>query len=70
MQLLNQKGPIHDRPQRRKQAVAREPVEGSREFQAAIVAKEEAGERAFGLRELFGREIDGIDDENQMRSRF
>jgi hypothetical protein len=66
LHLFGQQISIPCRRQGRKQPVAREPVEETWGIQAAVIAPQEMNNCALGLRELRGREIDGLEDEDQL----
>jgi hypothetical protein len=53
----------------REQPVPRKPVEKTWGFQMAVIPAQEMNRLAFSLPELLGREIDGVEDEDQFGRR-
>jgi hypothetical protein len=49
----------------REQPVPRKPVEKTWGYEMAVIPAQEMNSLAFGLPELLGREIDGVEDEDQ-----
>ena len=68
LHLVGQKISIPRRLRGGEQPVPRKPVEKTFGFQAAAIPAQEMNNRAFGLRELRGREVDGVEDEDQLYS--
>jgi hypothetical protein len=70
LRFIRQQIPIPRRHRRREQPTPCNPVDKAWSFQTTTIPPQETSNRAFGLRELLRRQIDPVEDEDQLRRRF
>ena len=65
-----EKSGVGQRSQRGGETVGREAIKKAGEWEVSVVLVDESRDCGFGFSELLGREIDGVDDEDELGRGF